>query len=319
MLPSLIVILLILLVVKSMTGRKTESGISFDYVNEKYDDLVHDLGKMIVRKEKGSKEAKEFEKNRKEAPQRKGRVFMMEFEGSLDAKEVDKLRNEISALLSVASKGDEVILSLDSPGGTVNGYGLATAQLERIRSAGLTLTILVDKVAASGGYMMAAVGNRIIASPFAYIGSIGVVAEFPNFNKLLKKLNIEYKSYTAGKSKRTVTPLGEITRDKEKRFTQSLVSIHEQFKAHIKKWRPGLNINKIADGNHWTASEALKLGLVDEIQSSDDYIMNKIRKCHVYKIDFIEKKSLIDRITNSSAQAVANQIKIWYRDTTQIK
>ncbi len=315
----LTLILLILLVLKSILTRRSESGISFDYINEKHDDVVHELGKMIVHKEKGKQEAKEFERARKEGPERKGRVFLLEFQGGVEANEVEKLRNEISAVLAVASKGDEVVIGLDSPGGTVNGYGLAAMQLERIRNAGLTLTVLVDKVAASGGYMMAAVGNRIIASPFSYIGSIGVVAEFPNFNKLLKKFNIEYKSYTAGNSKRTVGQFGEITKAKEKKFTDGLTKIHTQFKAHIKKYRPKVNIAKISDGDHWLAAEALKLGLVDDIQCSDDYIMGKIKKSHVYKVDFVTRKSLIDRITNSAAKSLIKHIKIWYNESIQIK
>jgi len=314
-----ITILLIYLLIKSLKSKGDNSGISFDYINDQYDEVVHDLGKMIVQKEKGKKEAKEFEKARKIGPNRKGRVFLLEFEGSLDAKEVEKLRNEISAVLAVATKGNEVVISLDSPGGTVNGYGLAATQLERIRNAGLTLTVLVDKMAASGGYMMASVGSKIVASPFAYIGSVGVVAEFPNFNRLLKKFNIDYKTYTAGKSKRTVTSFGEITKDKEKRFTESLEKIHIQFKEHIKLHRPNIDINKIATGNHWTAKEALKLGLVDSIQASDDYINDKIKKSHVYKVDFIQKTSILDRFTDSAAAALVRQLNIWYKNNIQIK
>jgi len=319
MIFDIVAILLLFLLIKTLRNGGEDSGISFEYVNEQYDEVVHDLGKLIVHKEKGSKEAKEFERTRRSAPNRKGRVFLLEFEGSLEAKEVEKLRNEISAVLSVATKGNEVIVSLDSPGGTVNGYGLAATQLERIRNAGLTLTVLVDKMAASGGYMMASVGNTIVASPFAIIGSIGVVSEFPNFNRLLKKLHIDWKSYTAGKSKRTVTPYGEITKDKEKRFSEGLGKIHVQFKDHIKSYRPGVNIEKIATGGHWTAREALKLGLVDSIQASDDYITDKIKKNHVYKVDYIIKRSIIDRLTEGTADAVVRQLKIWHKNSYQIK
>ena len=282
----------ILVLVFRKTAKK-EGSLKFEYLNEKRSQLIFNLNKIILSKEAGKKSVKKYEKERKkQKPEgsRKGRTYVIEFDGGVNAAEVDNLREEITAILTVAEKNDEVVIELTSPGGTVNGYGFASAQLQRIKDAGLKLTILVDQVAASGGYMMAVVGDKIVASPFAYIGSIGVVAEFPNFNRILKKYGVDYKTYTAGESKRTVTQFGEVTRDGEKKFKDSLKRIHDLFKKHVKTHRPGVDIKKIATGEHWTAQEALALKLVDEIKTSDDYIVERMSKTHVYRVTFEQPK-----------------------------
>lgn len=203
-------------------------------------------------------------------------LFIYDFRGSTDAKEVEHLRRVITLILSVAEKDDEVVIRLTSPGGTVNGYGLCAAELERLKAKNITLTIAVDEVAASGGYMMACVGSKIIAAPFAYIGSIGVVAEFPNFNRLMKKYDVDYEQVTAGEFKRTLTPFGENTDEAREKFKEELQRIHVQFKEHVKSHRPNVDIEKIATGEHWLAKEALDLGLVDELKTSDEYISERI-------------------------------------------
>jgi serine protease SohB len=294
---------------------KTKEGkLTFEYLNEKRSRLIHELKKLIIAKEDGRKKAKEYEKSKKSQlnPIGKGRTFVLNFNGNVKAEEVEKLREEITAILTVAQKVDEVVVELNSPGGTVNGYGFASAQLQRIKDAGLKLTILVDQVAASGGYMMAVVGDRIIASPFAYIGSIGVVAEFPNFNRVLKKYGVDYKTYTAGESKRTVTQFGEVTRAGEKKFKDSLKRIHDLFKKHVKENRPKVDIKKIATGEHWTAQEALKMNLVDEIRTSDDYIVERISKSHVYRVSYEKsktQKNLIPSFAEASINAIFDRIE----------
>ena len=190
---------------------------------------------------------------------------MVDFKGSIDAGEVASLREEISAILTIADKGDEVIVNVESGGGMVHGYGLASSQLDRLRKAEIPLSICVDKVAASGGYMMACVANKVYAAPFAIVGSIGVVAQVPNFNRLLKKHDIDYEQHTAGDFKRTLTIFGENTDEGREKFQKELEETHVLFKAFISKYRPELDIAKVATGEHWYGQQAIELGLIDEV------------------------------------------------------
>lgn len=219
-------------------------------------------------------------------------LYVLEFDGDVHAEEVKNLREEVSALLHIAEKGDEVILKLTSPGGAVNSYGLAASQLVRIREKGINLTVAVDEVAASGGYLMACVANRIVAAPFAIVGSIGVVAELPNFNKILKKYDIDYEQFTAGEYKRTVTMLGENTDEAKAKFKEELNDIHIVFKDFVKQYRPELDLKVIATGEYWLAVKALELGLVDELKTSDAYILDAIEEKNVYSIKYIEKTTV---------------------------
>lgn len=219
-------------------------------------------------------------------------LYVLEFDGDVHAEEVKNLREEVSALLHIADKNDEVLLKLTSPGGAVNSYGLAASQLVRIRDKGLNLTVAVDEVAASGGYLMACVANRIVAAPFAIVGSIGVVAELPNFHKILEKYNIDYEQFTAGEYKRTVTMFGENTDEAKEKFKDELNEIHLVFKDFVHQYRPSLDIQTIATGEYWLAVKAMEFGLVDELQTSDAYILEAIKERNVYSIKYIEKTTV---------------------------
>ena len=221
-------------------------------------------------------------------------LFILSFEGDIMATEVKNLREEISFILNVAKPEDEILLLLESRGGSVSHYGLAANQLQRIRDHKIPLTICVDRVAGSGGYLMACVGNQILAAPFAFIGSIGVLAGIPNVHELLKKYNISYEEFTAGKYKRTVTPLGEITEEKKQRLKEQLNLIHIQFKNFVSKYRK-INIEEAATGEAWLAEEALKKGLVDQLQCSDDYIREKTKTHEVYKISLKKEKTALEK------------------------
>ncbi len=293
-LEILFIVTLIVAVFLFLRKKKPSGGqaVRFDYVNSYYNNLIKNTAKTFDEKERGSKKKSKKskkEKNKKKSDKPMNRIFILTFKGDVVASCVDEFREEISAIILSAQKGDEAVIRLDSPGGTVNGYGLAASQIDRLRNAGLKVTILVDKMAASGGYMMACVGDQIIASPFAYIGSIGVVAEFPNFSRLLKRVGIDWQTHTAGESKRDVGPFGAIKADAVKRHKKKLKEIHVLFKNHIKKYRKKVNINKIATGEYWTAQEALSLKLVDDIQTSDDYILTKIPTSHIYKVTMPKK------------------------------
>ena len=226
----------------------------------------------------------------------KKRVYVVNFHGDIRASAVASLREEITAILTVATENDEVFLRLESGGGVVHGYGLGASQLMRVREKNIPLTVSVDKVAASGGYMMACVGNHIMAAPFAIIGSIGVIAQVPNFNKVLKKHDIEYDQFTAGEFKRTVTMFGENTDEAKAKFREEIEDIHALFKDFIVQHRPGVDIVKVSTGESWPGTRAMEKNLVDELKTSDDYLLESSKDADIYEVKYVSKKSLSERI-----------------------
>lgn len=235
-------------------------------------------------------------------------LYVLDFKGSIDAKEVSSLREEITALLSVANEKDEVFLRLESGGGMVHGYGLAASQLQRIKDHNIPLTISVDKVAASGGYMMACIANKIISAPFAILGSIGVIAQIPNFNKLLKKNDIDFEQLTAGEYKRTLTMFGENSEDGREKFKQELQETHDLFKHFVTEHRSQIDIDKVATGEHWYGIQAIERQLVDEISTSDDYLVSQLDKRHIVQIKYTQRKKLADKFTNAASLSIENSI-----------
>ncbi|MGP1946979.1 MAG: protease SohB [Arsenophonus sp. NC-PG7-MAG3] len=240
-------------------------------------------------------------------------LFVINFKGSMHAHEVNALREEITAILSIADNKDEVLLRLESPGGVVHGYGLAASQLNRLREKGLKLSVSVDKVAASGGYMMACVADCIIAAPFAIIGSIGVVAQIPNFHRLLKKKDIDIELHTAGEYKRTLTLLGENTEQGRKKFVQDLNETHQLFKDFVHQKRPFLDINAVATGEHWYGIQAKKKGLIDEIGISDDMIINQIDIREIIEVIFTPTKSFVDYLMSSMVENIDKLLMRWWK------
>lgn len=231
-------------------------------------------------------------------------VFVLDFDGDIKASAVAHLREEISAIISGAKAGDEVVLRLESGGGQVSAYGLAAAQLARIKEAGLTLTVCVDKISASGGYMMACVADKIIASDFAVIGSVGVVSQLPNFHKLLKKHDVDFEQFTAGEYKRTVTMFGENDDDDRAKHQADIDRIHVLFKDFVKKNRPNLDVDKIATGEIWFGSDALALGLIDEIGTSDAYLLSLLKNYDVFALHTRTKPTLAEKLGLSEQVSV---------------
>lgn len=243
-----------------------------------------------------SKEARARKKNNQ-------KIYVIDFNGDTAASAVTSLREEITLILATAKAGrDRVVLRLESPGGMVHGYGLAAAQLVRLRDAGFNLTICVDKVAASGGYMMACIANEIVSAPFAVVGSIGVVAQVPNFNRLLKEKHIDFELYTAGQFKRTVTMFGENTAEGKAKFEEELQQTHNLFKHFVEKYRPQLNVDKVATGEHWYGQDAIDLNLVDKLQTSDEYLLSLMPQHDVYMIETRKKPTLGEKLGLQAAQ-----------------
>ncbi|WP_313383576.1 protease SohB [Pantoea sp.] len=240
-------------------------------------------------------------------------LYVLDFKGSMDASEVAALREEVSAVLAVAEKGDEVLLRLESPGGVVHGYGLAASQLQRLRDRGLRLTAAVDKVAASGGYMMACVADRIVAAPFAILGSIGVVAQIPNFNRLLKRNDIDVELHTAGQYKRTLTLFGENTDEGREKFQEDLNETHLLFKDFVHQMRPSLDIDKVATGEHWYGRQAIALNLIDDIITSDELIISQMDLFNVLGVHYARRRKMIDRVTHSVGSVAERLLMKWWQ------
>jgi serine protease SohB len=251
---------------------------------------------------------KEFRKLRKS--RKKGRaaakpnVFVLEFKGDIFASGVRNLREEVTAITAVAGREDEVVIRLESAGGAVPHYGLAAGQLMRLREKAIKVTVCIDRIAASGGYMMACVADKIVAAPFAIIGSIGVVAQVPNFHRLLKKHDVDFQEMTAGEFKRTVTVFGEITERGRKKFQEELEATHLLFKEFVKAQRPKLDVEQVATGEHWLARRGLDLGLVDQLRTSDEYLVGRAAEANLYQVTFERPRSLRERLGGVLARAV---------------
>ena len=239
-------------------------------------------------------EHKQKEKSHDDSKHKK--IFVLNFKGDIKASDVSSLREEITALLTVADKQDEVVALIESAGGTVHGYGLAASQLHRIRDKGIFLTVAVDKVAASGGYMMACVANKIIAAPFAIVGSIGVLAQIPNFYRLLKKFDIDFEQLSAGEYKRSLTLFGENTDKDREKLQEELDDTHNLFKDFVKENREQVEIDKIATGEHWYGKRALEYKLVDELRTSDDYLSTAAANADIFEIKYARRKQLAEKI-----------------------
>jgi serine protease SohB len=299
---SLIIIISIpFLILFSSKGKDSSPSGTLRITNlsDKLDNMAGAVKSLTLNKNEKKKLQKEKKKNLK-AKKNKSipkPVFVLNFIGDIEASSVENLKEEITAILKSETKCQELVLRLESPGGTVIGYGLCAAQLQRLRDAGIRVTACVDKVAASGGYMMACVCNKIVSSPFAIIGSIGVVAAIPNFHKVLKKNNVDYELHTAGEYKRTITMFGETTPAGRKKFKEHLEDIHVLFKDHIKKFRPSLDMKKIATGETWEGIKALEVGLVDEISTSDEYLLNLSKKHEIFEISFITRQNFQDKLS----------------------
>lgn len=267
-----------------------------DRLERMRDAIEGELLDSAVLKKLGKQRSKRKKAERKKAADDRSRVFVLDFDGDLEATAVSQLREEVTALLQVLKKGDEVLLRLESEGGMVHGYGLAASQLKRLRDRQFKLTVAVDKVAASGGYLMACVADHILAAPFAIVGSIGVVAQIPNVHRLLKKHDVDVELHTAGVHKRTLTMLGENTDAAREKFREELEDTHKLFKQFVTEHRPQVTIEKVATGEHWFGTRALAIKLVDELKTSDDYLLDRAVTADLFAVRYRRKKPLSERL-----------------------
>lgn len=297
---TVVVGIVVVIVVVASAGRKaTHEGLEVENLNKKHESLVETLQSAVSSKDQVKKAAKKKKKKDKADAKdetKRPRSFVIDFKGDLKASGVPSLREEVSAILDVAMADDEVIVRLENHGGVVHEHGLAASQLARIRDHDICLIVCVDKVAASGGYLMACVATKIYAAPFAILGSIGVLAQIPNFNRMLDSHGVEFEQITAGKYKRTVTMFGENTDEDRAKLKEELEDVHSLFKDAVTKYRPDMDIEKIATGEHWYGTRALELGLADEIRTSDELLSERVGERDLYSVSYKIKQPLQKRL-----------------------
>jgi serine protease SohB len=310
-----IIVVLVFIVGLGHKNKQAEKGhIEVKSINDGVNNLTHSLKQMVLdpesqkiefksEKKKAKEDQKTRKKEAKEGVAKRNRVFVIDFEGDVQASAVEGLREEVTAILSVASTSDEVVVKLESPGGMVHSYGLAASQLLRITSKEIGLTVSVDKVAASGGYMMACIGSKIIAAPFALLGSIGVVAQIPNFHRLLKNKDVDVEVHTAGEYKRTLTMFGENTDKGREKFVAELEDVHTLFKEFVSENRPVVDTDEVATGEAWYGKRALDKKLVDELMTSDEYIIARCEDNDVFQVKFVEHTNRVDKLMDRFVMA----------------
>ena len=285
----------------SLGKKKSEdSGLKLTHINDEDQKREQKFKLQIFDKKKQKALKKELKKDKKNNAQEKPKLWLLDFKGDISATQTQALREEISLILSLIEKGDEVAVRLENPGGAVHEHGLAASQLLRFKDRGIPLTVLVDKVAASGGYLMACVADKILAAPFAIIGSIGVIAQLPNFNRWLEERGIDFEQVTAGKHKRTLTMFGKNTEEGREKLKEEIEDIHALFKDQIVKYRPDLDIDSVSTGEYWYGARAIELGLIDEIITSDDYLANAKDRFDIYLTKLTKSQSFKEKLFNKA-------------------
>lgn len=306
------VVVAIVVTARSSRVKKPEGELKVRSLNEFYQKLHNAVADILLSKAElkalekaSSKDTKQVKKLGLSSTNRQ-KVFVLDFKGDLRASGVEALRHEVTAVLGHAKPTDEIVVRLESPGGSVDGYGLASSQLVRIREAGIPLTICVDNVAASGGYMMACLGNKVLCAPFAILGSVGVVSSGPNFHRLLKKHDIDFEQITAGEYKRTLTTFGENTDEARQKYRDELNAIHVLFKSFVGTYRPVLDMDTVATGESWFGTDALERKLADKLMTSDEYLQEKVATADLIHLQFAKPKKggLKARIVGASADVV---------------
>ncbi len=328
-----------ILVSAGSKGRKGagRGQITITHLNEELDEMRDAMKKAIYDKASYKLELKEEKKRQKQERERRQqarrgaqdgsdhedgqrkRVYVIDFNGDMEASDVESLREEITAILALATSDDEVVLRLESPGGMVHAYGLASSQLDRIKAQKVPLTICVDKVAASGGYMMACLADRLVAAPFAILGSIGVLVQLPNFNRLLRKHDVDYETISAGEFKTTLTTFGEITQKGRDKVKEDVEEMHGLFKAWVKDHRPAVDIDSIATGETWVGVQALEKSMIDELMTSDECIVKACENADVYAVHFEIRRTLSDKLGAAIQKGLDMAVLAWIkrtRDTT---
>jgi len=300
---AVVVAAIVVVVVASSKRVSQQDGLTVEHLNKRYDSLGDAVRRTVDGSERFKRAAKERRKERKRQAKKgsdRKRIFVLDFKGDIRASATASLREEVSAILSAAGSDDRVLVRLENAGGTVHEHGLAASQLLRIKQHGLQLIVAVDKVAASGGYLMACVADEIMAAPFAIIGSIGVIAQLPNFHRLLEAKGVDFEQVTAGRYKRTLTMFGENTDEGREKLKAELEDVHEIFKRQINEHRTKVDLDKVATGEHWYGVKALELDLIDRISTSDDFLLEAAAYYDLYTLSYKRRRSLPERVMSGA-------------------
>ena len=302
----------ILIIIGSSKSKTPNKGsLVVKNLSKKYENMGSTIRSSLLNPKELKKYNKEVQKKNKKdqkKPSKDDAVYVLNFNGDIQASEVSKLKHEINAILLSDTKCKEVVIKVESGGGSAYAYGLCAAELKRLVDNKIKLTVCIDKVAASGGYLMSCVASKIIAAPWAIVGSIGVIAQLPNFHRLLKKNSIDFEMHTAGEFKRTLTTLGENTEDGRKKFKSELEDLHLIFKDFVKEQRPQVDTKVVATGEVWQGDKAIEVGLIDELGTSDDYLVGLSKKLKLYEIEYVEKKNLSERFAFSTQLLIEKSI-----------
>lgn len=296
---AVIVLVVVGFIVASTKRGAHRDGLDVENLNKRFENLGDVVRRAVHGKERFKKDSKGRRKDTKRLAKKgsqRQRMFVLDFKGDIRASATASLREEVSAVLAVATKEDKVLVRLENAGGTVHEHGFAASQLVRIKARGVTLFVSVDKVAASGGYLMACVADRIMAAPFAIIGSIGVIAQLPNFHRLLEDKGVDFEQVTAGRYKRTLTMFGKNTDEGRAKIKAELEDVHELFKNQIAEHRPQIDLDKISTGEHWYGVRAMSLNLVDEIRTSDDFLLEATSDYDIFSVTFKRRRALSERL-----------------------
>lgn len=290
-------------------SKKSGGRLQVDKLNARLESSADQVRQVVMSKKAYKAHQKTQKAEHKAAEgQSSPNVWVVRFKGDMHASQVDNLRREVTAIIQVAESGDEVVLVLESPGGAVSGYGLAASQLVRLKEAGLSLTVCVDKVAASGGYMMACIADRILAAPFAVVGSIGVLAQVPNIHKLLQRHQVDVEVLTAGKHKAPMTLMGEKTEEGREKLLEDLKAIHARFKELVGRYRPQLDLAVVTEGDFWLAEDARELGLVDQLETSDAYLLAKAKDSEVVSVTWVPQVGVDQRLKKAFSSSVQGAV-----------
>lgn len=305
---------LILVIIISARKPGHGEGISIRHLNDEIERRARVVQKALLGRDGFRKLMKERAKEKKKKARRRKsgdgdrgkRIFVLDFKGDIRASATASLREEVSTILEVAEPDDEVYLRLENTGGAVHEHGLAASQLLRLKDGGLKLTVVVDKVAASGGYLMACVADRLIAAPFAIIGSIGVIAQLPNFHRFLENRGVDFEQITAGRFKRTLTVFGQNTEEGREKLKEELEDVHKLFKGQIAKQRPAIDVESVATGEHWYGTRALELELVDAIGTSDDLLLEAARTAELYAVQYRRRKTVTEKLMSGAESLLSH-------------
>jgi len=297
-----VVVAAALIIISAARKAQAEDGLTVEHINKSVEQRADAVRRTMLGRREAQKRKRQRSKEQKrktaaaDAGEKRRRVFVLDFKGDIRATATASLREEVSAIIAVAGKDDEVLLRLENAGGAVHEHGFAASQLLRLRARGIRLTVAVDKIAASGGYLMASAADRIIAAPFAVIGSIGVLVQLPNFHRLLEEKGIDFELLTAGKYKRTLTLFGQNTEEGREKLKEELGEVHELFQRQLAELRPGVDLEQVATGEHWYGSRALELNLIDEIGTSDDFLLEAAASADLYRLSYKRQRRFLERV-----------------------